>query len=166
MNCKEFWEKWTSGENVEFNPELKTHITSCHNCNKELSFLIKGVFELKKEIFDEEPASFWHGMKDEIHKNVKIPKKRKRVSVWLWKKLWLIAPIFIVLLFFLFFTTRSQLMFNSEDIYLLAGGIPDSAASININQEFEEESIENEKIDGDLFIGISDPMAALLNETS
>ncbi len=168
MNCKEFWERWTIGEDINSHPELRTHLDSCHECNSEMSLLMDGISELKKEIFDEEPAYFWHEMKNEIYKNVKIPSK-KCFNIWSWKRGVFLIPTLVALVLFFLFTMKDKVILTSEDIYLLAGGMPVSTISASVNQDFYEEDYnEDEQLTENAFafIGISDPMAALLIETS
>lgn len=163
MNCHEFWEKWADnfGVQKQLPEDMQDHLKQCRKCSRELSILQQGFLEFKHEIEQEESAHFWHGLRQNVHASIQIPKKRFQWAIS-WQNFgWAAAGVVLVLFIFKSFVFQNPCIWE-EDLLLLTG--VDPITSMYIEPELTPENEDYERRDSDFYRGITESWTSLLGD--
>lgn len=166
MECKEFWEevaRFLLGEKA-LSPEMEGHLAVCKRCSEDYILIHSGLKDLKNEILAEEPAQFWHEMKEMIRDGVKNPGTRFFFK-GCWRLAWIPACAVSIALAIGIFHYKRPVTYSSTELMLLAGAHPEVIAPENGDLAFylDKEDIE---VSPSIYTGITDEWSALLMEVT
>ncbi len=170
MKCEQFWERLADTWPVSsaMDNSLKNHQENCPVCKREFELLNDGFGGLKREIEQEEPAAFWHEMRQEVAAGVKKPGK-----IWVfWDFLsayWRLGAGFtaalMVTVFFLLRTPGIEdLSLSEEEVLTMSGQLPCVSIYEDIGQQGGTD--DENSYDPYLFAGLSGRWTSLLAEAS
>ena len=164
MNCREFWEEWADGFGVQEElPEgMQDHLRQCSVCSREFSILEQGFRELKHEIEEEESAHFWHGLRQNVRANIKMPKRRFQWTLSFRNLGWAAAAGIVLILFIFKSSVFRDPSILEEDLLLLAG--VDPVISVYDASSPRSGDEDDDAYDSDFYRGITDSWTSLMGQ--
>ncbi len=171
MKCEKFWDdaselifgntaKWDS-----IPDHLQSHLDICPKCRKEFMLISTGLDALNKEIHMEESGPFWHSMKQEIKKQVGIPRRRIsfRLNFFSPRGLTWATAVLLVLMFVFRWSVFTGPSLTSQDLMVMFGNDP----IVSLYDQSSPDIISPGQTDPDPYVyaGLIDAWTVLLAET-
>ncbi len=171
MKCEKFWDEVTdflpdcSINRETISPDLKTHLETCPRCRREFELVCKGLGALNREIHSEESASFWHGMREEVRNQVKIPRRRfPALSGFFspWSLGWAAAVLVLFLLVFRGIFLNGPSLTRQDLVCMFEN---DPIVSLYNQAQPDTRDPDRDEPDPYIYSGLSDAWTSVMAET-
>ena len=165
MECNVFWEKisrFLAGEK-KFDEDMQGHLVSCKKCSDEYSLINDGLKALKNEVASDEPARFWHDMKEKVRDGVKIRRPWFAFRRW-WRLSWIPAGALSVALAIGIIHYKKPIQYTDPEIMLLAGANPEIVFNLDEDIVLSDTDGSNGVEDPAVYAGITDEWSSVIME--
>jgi len=148
MKCEDFWKKYPDYIKKEkMDVEMKEHLKNCNRCSEEL-YLLNFVFEELKQQMQQQ-QDFWIQLRENIKKEVKIPRKNFQWSFLNWNIGMITISILVILMIFKGIILDYNYYYNLSNLNLFYEEIntvnfEDILLSVDEDEEEFDDYYENE----------------------